>query len=236
MTQQVVISTPEGTNTSQTLQNILALGVTVDNLSSSWLFLPDTGRFIPPWTASWSSPLVGTKSGILQWSSPGGIVVPTAGTGKATATFTDYTIPFNPGVVVVQAQPMGTATPPVTNAVTNLKFGALATLSQAIGASSHLVPALAGKTITVYGYSMGIAAAGSTVGFYGGQLVDTTGAAFIDFIGIELHTAVGMSGQSRNLSIPAGIQLPLGAGLDTQNSPASVDKIHISGAVVYTQA
>ena len=115
--QQVTVSTTEGTDLSQALSNILAYGVTVDNLASSWLFVPDVSRHVPPWTVGWTAPLPGVKSAVLQWQPPGGIVVPVAGTGRAVLTYTDYILPFNPGVVVVQASPTGGATASQTHVI-----------------------------------------------------------------------------------------------------------------------
>lgn len=234
---QFVFSTAENVALNQTIPNWIAYGVTVDNLSSSWAFVPEAGRFVPPWTATWSAPLAGTKNAILSWQAPSGITVPTPGSGHCTLTFTDAAVPFNPGVVVVQAQPLGVATPPVTNTVTNLAYATGSATNLAPNATVVVVAGIPNKTVIVYGFWWNFCVVTSaTTGLYAGQITDTTGVTFLDLMFANSLSGVGSIHAERAMPIAGGVAMPKGAGLLIQNSPASAGNISIAGSFAYTQS
>lgn len=236
MTQQVIVSTNEGTSLSQTLANILAYGVTVDNLSSSWLFLPDAGRFIPPWTASFSTPLVGTKSAVASWSSPTGVSVPATGTGKATLTFTDYSVPFSPGVVVTQAQPTtGSAATVSVQPPPNLSFAALLSNPIAPNGNATIVAGVAGQNIYIYGWLWDFAPAQATAGQYFVGISSTAGAQLDESVYTLAAGATTMAPASIAVSLPGIIKLPTGIGIQHGSSASSAGNVSISTTVFYLQ-
>jgi hypothetical protein len=80
--------------------------VVADNLSSSWAWEPHSQRPIPPWSYGVQLPfLASSLQANIQWITPTGLMTPTAGVGQLVLTYVDQQIPYNPGVVTVQAQP-----------------------------------------------------------------------------------------------------------------------------------
>lgn len=91
----------EGTTLSSDL-GFLANTVVVDNLTASWLFMPNVGRFVPPFTYGATFPLgAGVQVAQALWRTPPGVTAPTAGTGQAQLTFTSAALPPSNGVPVI---------------------------------------------------------------------------------------------------------------------------------------
>jgi hypothetical protein len=85
----VVTFSPGSAPVQQSL-GYAAQGVIVDNLTSSWLWLDDAQRFVPPWRWGVNVPLPGATYARLRWLNPpgGGLAVfPVDATQKLSATF-----------------------------------------------------------------------------------------------------------------------------------------------------
>lgn len=238
--QQYAFAVIELTNLNQTIPNFLAQGMVCDNLSSSWAYVPELGRSVPPWTMNWSAPLPGSKNALIQWQTPNGVTVPNSGTGKLTATYTDYHVPFSPGVVVTQAVPQGSASPaavqiqpPPNLSISPWAFGN----TMGIGGTIQVVAGKSGQKIYVYGYGWmftpaGTIAAGTTIC----RLEDTTATITIDSGGVVNGASPSVSPQySRALSLPGIVALPSGAGLRMTNDAGSVNGVFSAAVAYYLQ-
>ena len=238
--QQLTVSVAELTSLNQTIPNFLAQGVTVDNLSSSWLFLNELGRWVPPWTVNWSAPLPGSKNAIASWNTPAGVTVPNSGTGKATFVYTDYTVPFSPGVVVTQAVPQGAASPATVQIQPppNLSISPW-TFGNPLNAGGHVtvVAGVAGQKIYVYGFGWSFTPVGGAAGTSIARLEDTTAAIVLDSGGLN-NEAVNPPASplyERALSLPGIVALPVGAGLRITNDAGSANPLFAAAVAYYLQ-
>lgn len=78
-----------------------ARAVQIHNLSSSWLYVPDAGQPVPPYTYGAVLPLQGTSQARITWQTPSGLLPPTVGKGQATALWVDDSLPPSNGQQVV---------------------------------------------------------------------------------------------------------------------------------------
>lgn len=92
----------------------LANTVIVDNVTASWLFMPNAGRYVPPFTYGATFPLgAGVQVAQAAWRTPPGVTAPTAGSGQAQLTFTDAVLaPSNGQPVVIPSQQVVLTPPP----------------------------------------------------------------------------------------------------------------------------
>ncbi len=252
--QLVTLTITEGVAANPTVP-LIAQGVTVDNLSASWLQLPDAGRFVPPFTHGFTTAFVGAVTHVrVEWYTPNGIMSPTAGQGNATLTVSTEALPFNPGVVVVQATPTGSATPSQTHVIVDsgsitpvqpvvVTIGgqpisvvptavsaALSITDQniiAAGASHTVIGGVGGKTITVYSAQQDFGQAASVTG---ADLVDTTSTIWVYRFRLDESVA------PRSVSFPFGLRLPTSAGLMLRNDAASAASFTTQMVVTYIQS
>ncbi len=237
MTQQQIVTATEGTPLSTTIANFVALGLTCDNLSSSWVFLPDAGRFVPPWTASFTTPLVGTKSAVVQWQTPSGVSIPPSGTGKATLTFTDYIVPFSPGVVVTQAQPTsGSAATVSVQPPPNLTATPSSGFNLGVGSTATAVAGVAGQNIYVYGWLFSFVPDNPTAGQYFVGLKRTDGVEMDQ----KQYLLAGTGPYAAepcvsNVTLPGVLKLPAGVGIVFDNSASSAGGINAGATIFYLQ-
>lgn len=126
--------------------------------------------------------------------------------------------------------------PPVaTSAPYNLLSKAFI-VAPAVGASTTIIAGVAGKTITVYGYDFSIRSnAAAVAGTYRAIVQDTTATVVVAQCDLMMVTAVGQVSQVHDLPLPAGIALPVGAGLQVTDPAASVATVAVVGTIFYTQ-
>ena len=80
----------------------LAQTVVVDNLTASWIFIQQAGRYVPPFTYGATFGLgAGVQVAQATWQTPPGIVAPTVGAGQAQLTFTSEALPPSNGQQVI---------------------------------------------------------------------------------------------------------------------------------------
>ncbi len=216
----------------------LALGVTVDNLSASWLNLPDAGRYVPPWVHGFTTSFTAaTPQARVRWLTPSGITVPMAGTGNATLTMTTEALPFNPGVVVTQAQPTsGSAATVSVQPPPNLSFVSVLSFNLAPGATGTVVAGVAAQSIYIYGWLWSMVPALGTAGqFFVG--LKTSAAVELDQLQYTIGgTAPGaLPPATRAVMLPGIIKLPAGVGLVHDNSSSSADKVNMASSIFYLQ-
>jgi hypothetical protein len=144
-------SVEEGVNFGQPLPFQAATAV-VDNLTASWLYVVNAGRFVPPWQYGVIIPFSGTaQAPALRWTTPAGLVAPTPGGGTATVTFTTAQLAATMGQSVVT--PSQQQLLPIA-AVTHL-HGAGSTAT--VGATSFTVGVTAGaEAIVQYAVPQGV--------------------------------------------------------------------------------
>lgn len=107
--------------------------------------------------------------------------------------------------------------------------------SIAVSSTLTVITAIAGNTITVYGWTMTLrAGVTATIGLYQSDMEDTTAAQQVTEFDMNWATAVGNANEPANMWIPPGIRLPVGAGLKivTAANPGTMGH---NGAVFYTQ-
>lgn len=108
--QSVPFYVAEGVPLNQAV-GFVANCVIVDNLTSSWLYVPGGARFVPPYQYGAIVPLKQGDAANITWPVPTGIVAGPVGKGTAICTFTDADLPTSIG------QPSYTNIPPVPIAV-----------------------------------------------------------------------------------------------------------------------
>lgn len=96
----LVTTATEGKQASSPL-TFLARTVQVHNLTASWLYVPDAGQPVPPFTYGATLPLQGTSQARISWSTPAGITPATVGTGTATFLWLEDALPPSNGQQVV---------------------------------------------------------------------------------------------------------------------------------------
>lgn len=100
---QAVFDIQPGTDITQILQ-FQPVSVTVDNYSPYWIYLPDAGRYVPPYTTGGTYPLKYAKGAKIVWAAPqiSGIaqlpLIPTA--GMAHFNFTDEQMVYTPATAI----------------------------------------------------------------------------------------------------------------------------------------
>lgn len=243
---------------------LLGNGVTVDNLSASWIQLPDANRFVPPFTHGFTTSLLAATQQLrVNWYTPNGIMSPTAGQGTATMTVSTQALPFNPGVVVVQATPTGSATPSQTHVIVDsgtitpvqpvqvtISGQPIATSSATVNSqvvqfassvnansSATVVAGVGGKVVTIQGGFMGVSL--STTGANAGSL-QTSGGTVLCRVRTDtiVTTAVGelyIPPVIYPLSDLSGVPIASGQGLVVTNDAGSAGALYFSGYLLYTQ-
>ena len=114
-----------------------------------------------------------------------------------------------------------------------MKSGSFSTLAGSNFATA-VVPAVAGQTVTVYGWEVSLAPQGGA-GFYNLQLV--SGATGFQVCNLQsyLFTAVGSATEHGQLWIDGGLSLPVGEALNLATGGARGGNAGLSGTVYYTQ-
>ena len=100
---QAVFDLQPGTDVSQVLQ-FQPISVIVDNYSPYWIYLPDAGRYVPPYTTGGAYPLKYAQGAKIQWTAPNisGIAqLPFIATaGLAHFNFTDDELVYSPATAI----------------------------------------------------------------------------------------------------------------------------------------
>jgi hypothetical protein len=132
---------------------------------------------------------------------------------------------------------------PVTQTVAVMPAGALAMKSAVIGqtlannATSTIVTGVAGQTITIYGYQLVVGPGGgpAAASFWQAEIRDTTATVFVCNVEARLLSLAGLVNVPAAMSLPQGLKLPVGAGIQTAGFTGSATPVELSGVVYYTQ-
>jgi hypothetical protein len=138
----LVTTATEGTESSTSL-TFEARTVQVHNLTASWLYVPDAGQPVPPFTYGAVLPLQGTSQARVSWATPSGITPATVGTGTTTFLWLEDALPPSNGQqVVIPSQQVAC---PITavGTVVGAKSSAMK------GATTWILDSTNGSTVTV---------------------------------------------------------------------------------------
>lgn len=139
---QATFYVTEGTPLNQSL-GFVARSVIIDNLTSSWLYVPTASRFVPPYQYAATLTISGSDAADITWPVPTGIVAGPAGNGSAICTFVSDALAPNIG------QPIYTNIPPQT---LGGLLGVAATFTLPTGCQSLLITSKSNTdTVTVVG-------------------------------------------------------------------------------------
>lgn len=116
---------------------------------------------------------------------------------------------------------------PITGTMLSQTFN----VSLANGATSTIVAGVSSKTITVYGFTLGVSVGAAEL--VNATLQDTTAATNFGFVFVDLATAAGAVGSPASLSIPQGLKLPLSSGIRVLAGAGAANVI-CWGSVLYT--
>lgn len=124
--------------------------------------------------------------------------------------------------------------------ISGLKTARAVAFTVAASTATVVVAAVAGKTITVYGFDGYVAPAAATAGAYSASLLSSSTSVPVGTGGAHLDqaTAVGLAmgdGKIGALWIPPGIPLPIGEGLNITTA-ANAGTADVGVTVYYTQA
>ena len=128
------------------------LSIVVDNLSTNWLYFRDAERFVAPYMAGVTIPLMHAMGAYAEWKNPAGSGVTTpiyAASGFAHILYTDQVLTYNPGSPVGLNQPI----------IKVISASNLAAGSQVI--TDTLVVGQVGRTFNLLGFDLAWVLAGT---------------------------------------------------------------------------
>lgn len=108
-------------------------------------------------------------------------------------------------------------------------------VNQAAGVITPLIAAVAGQTITVYGWQCDTFPAVAAAGSWQARIEDSAGGVAVARLRTNLATAVGQIIVPHALSIPLGLPLSAGTGLRLVASAANPSAFFTEGTLQYTQ-
>lgn len=180
------------------------LGMIVDNFSGSWIYIPQTQQYVPPYTAGWAS-IVSPANASLDFiyqAGPIGLASSSAGSPAVVQLF-GVAVQNSPGVPIVPASP------PILSAV--ISGIEISTTSQY---TATLIPGVADQRIRLYNV---IVRTGSLPAPNGSTSLDSTviGTLFPSSAtastGIPFMISNPVYGMA--LNFPNGYDLPVGDSL-----------------------